>query len=119
MDEVIAALIDYFKKLQRAVNNADLTILKYKLVKKTKIDDLIVCTLTKLPDSFKKAMKKRLKMDVYPSVSCYIRLSKIIKKPFALNKDFYIINYNDVNIMLKTIMQNLERDIKTLEQEEG
>ena len=34
-----------------AVNNADLTILKYKLVKKTKIDDLIVCTTSSIEAS--------------------------------------------------------------------
>jgi len=117
--EDVTGLLDFFRKLQKAVNNADLTFLKYKFVKKTKIDDLLVCTITKLPDCFKKAMKKRLNLDVYPSVSCFIRLSKIIKKPFVLNKDYYIINYNDVNIMLKTILKSIERDIRTLEQEEG
>jgi len=115
----IVALIDYFKKLQRAIDNADLTFFKYKILKKTKIDDLLVCTLAVLPDCFKRAMKKRLNTTTLPSVSCYNRLTKVIKKPFVLNKDYYIVDYGEINSMIKTIKQSIERDIMTLEREEN
>ena len=115
----IIALLDYFKKMQRAIDNADFKLLQFKLVKKARIDDLLVCTLAVLPDTFKKAMKKRLKLDAYPSVSCYNRLSKIIKKPFLLSNDYYLINYGEATTMLKSIRQHLERDLKRLEVEEG
>ena len=115
----IIALLDYFKKMQRAIDNADFKLLQFKLVKKARIDDLLVCTLAVLPDTFKKAMKKRLKLDAYPSVSCYNRLSKIIKKPFFLSNDYYLINYGEATAMLKSIRQHLERDLKRLEVEEG
>ena len=118
MNDIIA-LLDYFKKLQRIIDNADLNIFKFRVLKKTRVDDILVCTLTKLPDCFKKAMKKRLQIDKYPSVSCFSRLSKIMKKPFVLNKDYYIVNYDEANMMLKAIRQNLEKDIRALEQEEG
>lgn len=115
--EDITALQDYFKKMQRAIDNADLTVFKYKLVKKTRIDDLLVCTLAVMPDSFKKSMKKRLKLDIYPSVSCYNRLTKIVKKTFALLPDYYLINYHEATTMLASIRKNIEGDIKRLEEE--
>ena len=115
--EYVTTLLDYFKKLQRAIDNADLKIFKYKFVKKSRIDDLLVCTLAVLPESFKKATKKRLKLDVYPSVSCYNRLSKIIKKPFILSSDYYMIDFNEANTMLKSIRLNLERGLKQLEED--
>lgn len=110
------SLQDYFKKIQRSLDNPDFSFLKYKFVKKTRIDDLLVCTLALLPDSFKKAMKKKLQLDAYPSVSCYSRLSKILKKPFILASDYYMIDYGEAFAMLKSIRQNLERDINKLEE---
>ena len=115
--EDITALIDYFKKIRRTIDNADFTFFKYKFVKKNKIDDLLVCTLAKLPDSYKRTMKKRLNLDTYPSISCYNRLSKLIKKPFPLSNDLYMVDYGEINSLIKTIIQTIERDIRTLEQE--
>lgn len=115
--ENISALLDYFKKIQKAIDTADFTFFQYKFVKKNRMDDLLVCTLALLPESFKKAMKKKLQIDVFPSVSCYNRLSKIIKKTFILSSDFYVINYGEAVTLLKGIKQNLERDIKKLEEE--
>ena len=113
----IQALMDYFKKIQKAVDSPDFEFLNFRILKKNKIDNLLVCTLALLPDSFKKAMKRRLKIDAFPSVSCYIRLSKIIKIPFILN-DYYIVRYNEIVAMLNGIKHNLERDIRLLEGEE-
>ena len=114
--EDINALQDYFKKLQRAIDNADFTFFNYKFVKKNRIDDLIVCTLAILPESFKKAMKKRMQIDAFPSVSCYNRLSKIIKKPFPLSSDLYMVDYGQATTMIKIIRQNIERDVRKLEE---
>lgn len=115
--EDVAALQDYFKKIQKAIDNADLTVFKYKFVKKTRIDDLLVCTLAVMPDSYKNAMKKRLQLDMFPSVSCYNRLTKIMKKTFPLMPDYYMINFYEANTMLKSIKLNLEGDIKKLEEQ--
>ena len=112
-----AELLEYFKKIQRSLDNADFTFLNYRILKKSRIDDLLVCTLALLPEEFKKAMKKSLKIDLFPSVSCYNRLSKIMKKPFILNKDYYIVHYGEANAMLKSIKQNLNRDIRQLLEE--
>ena len=111
-----SGLHDYFKKLQRALDSADFSFLNFRIVKKSKIDDLLVCTLALLPEEFKKAMKKKFKLDLYPSVSCYNRLSKLLKKPFILSGDYYIVSYGEATTMLKSIRQNLDRDIKNLEE---
>ena len=113
--EDLDALLEYFKKLQKAIDNAELKILKYKFVKKNRIDDLLVCTLAVLPNSFKKATKKRHNINMFPSVTCYNRLSKIIKRPLFLMPDYYMIDYNEANIMLKSIIQNIKSDIRKLE----
>lgn len=111
-----SALHDYFKKIQKALDTADFSILNFKIVKKSKIDDLLVCTLALLPESFKKAMKKRLNIDMFPAVSCYNRLSKMLKKPFILSSDYYIVQYSEASAMIKSIRQNLDRDIRQLEE---
>lgn len=117
--ENIEAFREYFNKLLRAINNADLKIFKYKFVKKNRIDDLLVCTLAVMPESYKKAMKKRVSLDLYPSIACYNRFSKIVKKTFFLASEYYMINYNEAITMLKSIIRNLEADIKKLEEEQS
>ena len=114
--EDITTLQDYFKKLQRAIDNPDLTIFKYRLVKKTRIDDLLVCTLAVMPDTYKKATKKRFQLDLYPSVSCYNRLTKILKRSIPLLSDYYLVNYQNATTMLTNIRKNIEGDIKRLEE---
>lgn len=111
-----SSLHDYFKKIQRALDSADFAFFNIRIVKKSKIDDLLVCTLALLPEEFKKAMKKKLKLDTYPSVSCYNRLSKLLKKPFILSSDYYIVPYGEASAMLKGIRQSLDRDIRNLEE---
>ena len=115
--EDVTALQEYLKKLQRAIDNADLTVFKYKFVKKIRMDDLLVCALAVMPESFKKAMKKRLKLDLYPSVSCYNRFSKIVKKTFPLMPDYYMINFHEATTMLTNIRRHIEGDIRRLEEE--
>lgn len=114
--EDITELINYFKKMQKAIDKADFRVLKYKFVKKNRIDDLLVCTLAVLPDSFKKTMKKRLKLDMFPSVSCYNRLSKIIKKNFFLTPDYYMIDFYEANRILQNITKYIESDIRKMEE---
>lgn len=112
-----SGLHDYFKKLQKAIDAADFSLLDFRIVKKSRIDDLLVCTLALLPETFKKAMKKRLNLNTYPSVSCFNRLSKLLKQPFILSSEYYIVRYGETSTMLKSIKYNLDRDIKQLEEE--
>ncbi len=114
----IIAIKDYFKKLQRAINeDADFTFFNIKLAKKNRIDDLLCCVLALLPDSYKKALKKRAVnvADQLTSVSAYNRLEKLIKKPFLLNSEIYVVQYNEALSLIRAITSNIERDINKLE----
>lgn len=114
----VVELKKYINKLTRSINSADLAIFGSSIVKKNKIDDILVCFIALLPDSFKKTMKKRVPIDVYPSVASFNRLSKIIKKPFFLSKDFYIFKTNEAITLIQNINKNIERDINKLEEEQ-
>ena len=114
----VTELKNYIKKLSRVVNSADFAILGKTLIKKKKVDDLIVCIIALLPDSFKKTMKKRVPIDVYPAVAAFNRLSKVIRKPFFLSKDYYFFPTSEVITLLQSIGKNIERDINKLEEEE-
>ena len=113
--EDLSALLEYFKKIQRALNNADFNLFGYKFVKKNRMDDLLVCTLALLPESFKNAAKRKTDLDNFPSVACYTRLSKLLKKQIGLFPDYYIVQYNSASAMLKSITKNINLDIKKLE----
>ena len=107
----VNSIQDYFKKLQRVLNfEADFSFLGYKLIKKSKIDDILCCILATLPDSYKKIMKttqgKRLN-----SVSCYNLLFDTIKKKFILSSDVYLVDSNSANKYIGAILVSIERDI--------
>ena len=114
----VAEIKKYVNKLTKIVNSADLAIFGSSIVKKNKVDDLLVCIIALLPDSFKKTMKKRVPIDVYPSVASFNRLSKAIKKPFFLSKDFYIFKTQEVISLIQNINKTIERDINKLEEEQ-
>lgn len=113
--EDLSELMDYFKKIQRALDNADFNLFSYKFVKKSRIDDLLVCTLALLPASFKSAMKRRLNVDNFPAVACYNRLSKLLKRNFWLFPDYYMVHYISAKTMINGIKQDISSDLKRLE----
>jgi len=113
--EDLEAMQNYIKKIQRAINNADLSVFQYRFVKKNRIDDLLVCTLAVMPEVFKVAMSRRQGLEMYPSVSSYSRLSKVIKRTFFLMSDYYMVDYAEASKMLVAIQKFLSKDIKRLE----
>ena len=56
----IVALKDYLKKLQKIINfEATFTFSHWKLVKKTRIDDIMCCIYATLPDTYKRMLKTK------------------------------------------------------------
>lgn len=113
--EVIENLLEYFKKLQKVLTfEEEFSFAGYKLIKKTKIDDVLCCILVTLPISYKKIMKmedgKKL-----GSVLAYDLLFKTIKQRFILNSNVYLIGFNDSIKYIKTILRDLEKDIEWAE----
>lgn len=115
----IVEIKNYIKKIQRLINGADFSIFGSSLVKKNKVDDVIVCIIALFPDSYKKTLKKRVPLELYPSVSSFNRLSKILRKPFFLSKDYYFFNTSEAITLIQSINKNIERDINRIEEEEG
>ena len=109
-----ATFQDYIKKLQRAIDCADLTFLRYKFVKKNRIDDLMVCTISVMPQVFKNALTNKLEEDKYPSVFCYNRFKKIVKHTFFLAPEYYIFDFNEAMTMLANIIKSFEDDVRRL-----
>lgn len=65
----IVALKDYLKKLQKIINfEATFTFSHWKLVKKTRIDDIMCCIYATLPDTYKRMLKTKTDIQRYNSV---------------------------------------------------
>lgn len=113
----ITALKDYLKKLQKAINyEATLTFSHWKLVKKTRIDDIMCCIYATLPDTYKKMLKTKLDIQRYNSVLCYGLLAKLMAKKFFLDKNLIVLNITEVNKLISGIMATIEQDIHSIEQ---
>lgn len=111
----IESLIDYFKKLQKIIRfESDFSFLGYKLIKKTKIDDVLCCILATLPEPYKKIMKMKEGKKL-SSVLAYGLLFNSVKQKFFLNPNVYLVSYNDATKYINTILRDLERDISYAE----
>ena len=114
----ITEALQYIQRLERIVtSNMNPLIFNRKFIKKTQVDDLLCCFLAKIPDVYKAGLKRRVtNINDLPSISAFNRLSKVIKIPFFLNKEYYMIPYAEVLTLLKTVQKNMDRDVRTLEE---
>ena len=108
----IIALKDYYKKLQRIINfEGEFTFFDYKLVKKSKIDDILCCILATLPADYKSLMNQKLGVKLN-SITYYKLLFDAIKKKFPLSSDVYLVEYKKANKFVEAILLSIERDIE-------
>lgn len=113
--EEIEQLKEYFKKLQRILMfEAEFSFFGQKLVKKSKIDDVLCCILAVLPNSYKMIMKTK-EGQKYPSVLAYNLLFKAIKQKFIFNPNVYLVSFDNINSYINTITRDLEKDIQRAE----
>lgn len=111
------AIKDYLKKLQKVINfEAVFTLGNYKLVKKTRIDDIMCCVLATLPDSYKKMLKTKKDIQRYNSVLCYGALTKLLAKRFFLDKKLSMVDVTEANKMISSIIISIERDLNAIDQ---
>lgn len=114
-EETISNLISYFNKLKKVIMyDTEFSFFGYKLVKKSKIDDILCCILAILPDSYKN-MLKRKEGSKFTSILSYNLMFNAIKNKFVLNPDCYLISYNDAVKYIQTITRDLEKDIVKIE----
>ena len=107
----INAIVNYFEKLQKIIiHYSDLSFGNKKFIKKNKIDDILCCIIAKLPDEYKKT-----NIDRYKSVKIFKNLYSQLRQPFFLMPNHYMINYDNVNLLLMQIKNTLVQDINTIE----
>ena len=112
----IVAIKDYLKKLQKVVNfDHSFSFAGIRLVKKSKIDDILCCVYAKLPESYKKMLKTKVDVQRYNSVLCYGLLTKLLAKKFFLDKNLCIIHITEVNKLISSVILGIERDINNIE----
>ncbi|MBR6127395.1 hypothetical protein IKQ21_06895 [bacterium] len=110
----VNSIKNYFIKLRKIVTNgADLNLIKFKLIKRGKIDDTLCCIFALLPEPYKKALKeKRQKLT---SIVAYNYLSSILTKKFPLGSEYYIVKTRDTLKYIDAIIQTIEKDIQWVE----
>ena len=112
----IIAIKDYLKKLQKVVNfDHSFSFAGIRLVKKSKIDDILCCVYAKLPESYKKMLKTKVDVQRYNSVLCYGLLTKLLAKKFFLDQNLCIIHITEVNKLISSVILGIERDINNIE----
>ncbi|MBR1373204.1 hypothetical protein IJ750_05975 [bacterium] len=112
-----AATIEYFKKLLKVIHyDADLTFLDVKLIKKSKIDDVLCCILATLPDTYKKLMRQK-EGDKFDSILCYKLMFKALKRKFLFNSNVYLVETNNAIKFATNVLKTLEKDIEKIERD--
>lgn len=83
----IVALKDYLKKLQKIINfEATFTFSHWKLVKKTRIDDIMCCIYATLPDTYKECLKQKLIFNAIIQFYVTDFLQSLLQEHFFLTK---------------------------------
>ena len=110
-------LKEYLKKLKEIIEHPEFSFLSYRVLKKTRIDDLICCIFAILPKEFKDALKKIKDTDKknYPSLLAYNILSKIIRTKFFFSQDLYIAEESEINELIGKINNYFDRDLRKIE----
>ena len=113
----IIALKNYFKKLRRFVSKeADFNFIKYKLIKKAKVDDVLCCIISTLPDRYKKALSE--KRERLASQIAFEYLNVYLKKKFFLSSEYYVVRTAYALKYIDAIIQTIEKDIQWVESHE-
>lgn len=114
--EDIVAIKEYLKKLQKVINfDSVFSFANLRLVKKSRIDDIICCIYAKLPDSYKKLLKTKVDVKQYNSILCYGLLAKLLARKFFLDKNLCPVDITEANRLISSITLSIERDIYNIE----
>lgn len=112
----IDSIKDYLKKLQKVINfDHTFSFAGIRLIKKSKIDDILCCVYAKLPESYKKMLKTKVDVQKYNSVLCYSLLMKLLSRKFFLDKNMCMIHVTEANKLISAVILGIERDIDSIE----
>ena len=106
----LEAIKTYIKKLRRIVmQEAEFEIFGCKLIKRTRIDDVLCCFIAILPKAYKRALDDiNCKLN---SRLAYNRLYAGLKKKFILNSNLYAVDQNEILESINIFLQTFEKDI--------
>lgn len=109
-DESVAELKKHFKKLQYIIDNdAVLTLINTKIVKKNSIDDVLCCIEASFPLEYKNFLKqqgaKKLKSRFY-----YDILKEKIQNKFMFSSSHYAVKFKETPQLISAITKNLNSD---------
>ena len=112
----VTALKDYLKKIQKIISyNADISFGSTRLIKKSKIDDILCCVFASMPDLYKKYLKADYDKR-FSSINTFRMLDIELKHKFFLNQNMYSINLNKCNQLINAVFNSIDNDIKKMEE---
>lgn len=109
-----AELKKYLRKLLNIIENeASITLIKTKIIDKTKIDDILCCIEASFPEEYKAFIKKKgarkLKSNFY-----YNQLLASIKNKFLFSTSCYSVRYKEAAQIIGTLVVSLDSDMRFL-----
>ena len=111
-EETAIKLTNYFKKLQRILNNeAIFSLGKKKLYNKNRIDDILCCIEATFPKGYTDYIKKTGGKDL-KSYEYYQKLMYSIKNKFMFSSSHYFVNYREANTFLLSVIKTITGDVK-------
>lgn len=117
IDETVTEILKYLKKLDSALQTDIVFNLgNTKLVKKSRIDDLLCCLEASLPKEFKN-YKPKIGQKILQSLTIWHQLNDEIKNVFKLNKNLYSINVHDATKMIQILEKTIASDINKVYRE--
>ena len=101
----------YLKKLKNVIENeATWTFLNSKVLKKTRIDDILCCLEASLPADYKEYAKKKGGRTL-KSYAYFLELHASIKGRFLLSNSSYSVRYREAYTLIEAMMKTLDSDI--------
>ena len=85
-----------------------------KILDKTRVDDLLCCIESNIPESYKAYVKSTLKNKPKSHI-CYMQFITIVRKEFFLSSKHYIVRLNDMISVTRAFVLELEADLRSIE----
>ena len=109
-DETLVTIKNYLTKLTRIINDqATFTWFHTKIVKKTKIDDILCCIEGSFPDEYKNFVKRHGTRDL-KGYACYQQLLDMLRGKSMLFSDSYSVKHNEAIKQIQTLTKFLKAD---------
>ena len=112
IDDNILEIKKYIKRLNTSLTN-DVVFSwgSTKLIKKTRIDDLMCCLEATMPQEYKKYSQKPGTKKLQ-SIKTWNDLNTTLKNKFFLSDNLYVVKSEEALSLLQSLQKTIEQDIK-------